>query len=537
MADGNIFQRIGAAIWPSSDEAPLASDLALGEPATIDPDGIWDSVDGIEKKDVANGGTLGSTGATADGGYVISTDRERPGLTGVKRFEKFAEMVADTTIVSAGVRLFVALIKKADWAVVPAEGQEENARAVELRDLVESMMYDMTSSWTKIVGQLAMFKFDGFRIMEWTAKRRDDGVIGMADVEIRPPRTIVRWDLDPGGTVLGCWQLQPDMREQYLPRAKLVYGVDDTLTENPEGLGLYRHLVMTSIRLRAFHSLEETGFETDLRGIPIAYAPLGALDKECEEAGNSPAAKAKKQRYRKPLIDFINGHIRNRRTGMMFDSETYRSNDDAQTPSSVKKWSVELLQGEATSFDAIAKAIDRLNMEMARVLGVEHLLLGADGGGSLALGQAKVDVLYLNVQSAQSEIVEILERDWLGPIAELNGWDPELVPSLAVAEMRAEDVAAITDALAKLAQAGSVLQPDDPVINVVRDMLHLPHVPEELMERGASLLENVNDPQEPEEDPEDTSEPGLRKRANVVWLKSRRSKRRALMAEQRRRAA
>jgi hypothetical protein len=518
LAD-NIFTRIGRAFRQSDDGADDALDLGgFGAPPEhIEPD--WDSVDGVAK--AAPTGTIGSTGASTVGGFILSTERG-PKLQGIKRFEAFAEMVADTSIVAAGVRLFLALLKKAEWAVVPAEGQEENGRAKEIAEAVESMMYDMTSSWAKIVGQLAMYRFDGFRILEWTAKQRDDGQIGMLDVEIRPPRTIVRWDLDPGGTVLGVWQQTPDFKEVFLPRGKVVYGVDDTLTEHPEGMGLYRHLVLTARRLKAFHDLEEIGFDTDLRGIPVAYGPLAALDKMVEDEGGTEASKAKRTQYRKPLIDFINSHIRNRRQGLMFDSETYRSSDERQTPSPVKKWSVELLQGESSSFEAMTKAIVRLNQEMARILGVEHLLLGADGGGSLALGRAKVDVLFLTVQATQSELVEILERDWLGPIAELNGWEPDLVPSLAVAELRGEDVAAVTEALDTMARAGAVLQPDDPAINVVRDMVNLPHVPDELMARDADLL--GDDPDDPDAPIDRAPEPGMNKRVNVHWIRSRRSK-------------
>jgi hypothetical protein len=528
----SIFTRIGR-WWDGEPEDTAASAPMMAAPEHIS-DG-WDAPTDPAMAKAASTVTIGSTGETAMGGYILSTERG-PRLEGIKRYEAFADLLANTAIVAAGVRLFLALLKKADWAVVAAEGKEDDPRAQELAELVESMMFDMETSWTTMVGKLAMYRFDGHRLLEWTAKRRDDGAIGMADVEGRPPRTISRWDLDEGGKVRGVWQqCPPTMTEVYIPREKLVYGVDDSLTESPEGMGLFRHLVMTARRLKGFHDLEEIGFETDLRGIPVAYGPLGALD---EMLKKGEIDKATWTKYRKPLVDFINSHIRNRKSGMMFDSETYRSTDDAQTPSSVRKWGVELLQGESSSFEAMAAAINRLNQEMARVLGVEHLLLGADGGGSLALGRAKIDVLYLMVQSTQSEIVEILERDWLGPIAALNGWDEDLIPSLAVAEMRAEDVAAITEALAQLAQAGAVLMPSDPVVDVVRDMLNLPHAPEERMELDAALLGGLDDPEatEPKPKPGDEDKPAreVEKRARTTrWIKSRRSRRRAMEAAKR----
>src|SRR3546814_20251145 len=73
-------------------------------------------------------------------------------------------------------------------------------------------------------------------------------------------------------------------------RAKIVYAVDDTLSDSPEGLGLFRHLAKTAYRLETFLSLEEIGFTTDLRGIPVARAPLGELRQEVIDSGPEGSA-------------------------------------------------------------------------------------------------------------------------------------------------------------------------------------------------------------------------------------------------------
>ena len=487
----NIFSRIGQ--WLGDEAASPAS----AQPE-FDPDSTWDRIDGqpMDKRGGASPfDVLGTTGASTVGGFIISEDRG-PNLQGAERYKAYREALLDTTIIAAGVRLFITLIRKAEWAALPAEGEEDSAEAKEKAELTYSMMFDMVSSWSTMVGKLAMFRFEGARLLEWTAKRRDDGLIGIDRAEVRPMATIVRWILDEGGNVEAVVQQDPlTVREVPIPREKLIYGVDDVISENPEGTGLLRHLVKTAKRLRGFLELEEVGYETDLRGIPVASVPIEELDKKCEEKGNTPAAKAARSRFLQPFLNFINAHNKNKRLGILKDSQPYRNADETQSPSQVRKWDVELLQGESTSFDAMAKAIDRMNQEMARVLGVEHLLLGADGGGSLALGKGKIDVLFLTVQSLQSELVEILERDWLGPIADLNGWDPKFVPSLAVAELRKEDVESIAEVLAKLAQAGAMLIPNDPVVAEIREMMDLPLPPEDLLDINASLL--GNDPTDP----------------------------------------
>jgi hypothetical protein len=124
----------------------------------------------------------------------------------------------------------------------------------------------------------------------------------------------------------------------------------------------------------------------------------------------------------------------------------------------VPKWALELLNGDSQSFDSMAGAVNRMNQELARILGVEHLLLGSDGGGSLALARSKVGTFYLTVTSTLLDLLEIYDRDLIAPLAELNGWPEELWPQMGVNEISDRDLEQVLDALAKLAQAGA---PDD----------------------------------------------------------------------------
>ena len=478
--------------------------------------------------------TLGSTGQTTVGGYVTVMDR-LPALAGPLRWRTYREITLNTAIIATGVRLLIRLIGKSEWAANPPEGQEDNKAAKDAADAVYDMMFDMASPWATVIRKLAMFPFNGFAVLEWTAKRRDDGLIGIADVESRPCETIIRWNVDPSGTVLGCFQRTTASNEVELPRDKIIYAVDDVLTESPEGVGLFRHLAVISHKLRAFEDLEQVGFENDLRGIPVAYGPMGELLDQAKLKGPAEGASWLAGML-KPLKDFVQGHVRNKELGVVLPSDTYRTKDEAQTPSAAKKWSVELLQGNATGFDGIAHAIKRLNSEAALLLGVEHILVGAEGGsGSHALSKVKTDGFYLLVTAILTDCVEIMERDWLGPIARLNGWDDEIVPTLAVEAISETDVNEVADVLLKMAQAGAVLTPDDPAIGEVRDMLGLSRPPE-VDPLDASLLPGRADATKPDQplDP-NAPMPALEKRRK--WIKSNRSTRRAAAMMAKRRGA
>lgn len=482
-------------------------------------------------------GTSRTTGSVVTGegaGTFDEPDREL-NLVGSRRFDEFDRMVRDVAIVGAGVRLFLNLISNAVWTVNPPEdlNEAETKQAQEIADQAYDDLFGMTTSWSSVVRKTAAFRLQGFSIQEWTAAKKEDGHIGFLDVEHRPQRTIVRWNRDQGGTVESVVQRVPGRADVELPRSKIVYAVDDTLTDSPEGVGLFRHMAKTSARLEMFLALEEIGFTTDLRGIPIARAPLGELRQEVLDSG-PPGSEARAQAESRrtgllaPLRNFLDKHVRNEKTGMLLSSDTYQSvsADKTNTPSNVPKWAIELLNGESQSFEAMANAVRRMNQELARILGVEHLLLGDDGGGSLALARSKVGTFYLTVTSTLLDLLEIYDRDLLTPWSELNGVPEELRPQMGVNEISDRDIEQVLDALAKLAQAGAPMMPDDPAVGEIYDLLGLTRPPEREDEMDLSLNPGRNEPgqrRDPANDDDLEDNPEDRRVAKRRTLRSRRN--------------
>ena len=257
----------------------------------------------------------------------------------------------------------------------------------------------------------------------------------------------------------------------YLPRSKLVYCVDDTFTDNPDGLGLFRHLVEPSHRQTRYLQLEGWGYETDLRGVPVGRAPLTELSKMVDKKTITPTQRAT---IVAAISNFIQNHIRNPESGLLLDSETFRALDAANTPTNIAKWSMELMQAGQTSLPDLDKAIQRLNHDMARLLGIENLLLGSDGSGSLALSEDKTNSLFLTVDSAMDDLQEAAQKDIVDTIWRLNGLDEDLKPWLKPATTQFKDVEKMTAALRNLATAGAVLSPNDPAIGEIRDIMGLP---------------------------------------------------------------
>ena len=414
--------------------------------------------------------TIGAMGTIFYDGH-ISEDETNAKLRGSQKYKTYSNLLLNTSIISAGVRYFINLVAKANWKVEP---YDDSSQSQEVAEFVESILGDTETSWSRIVKRSAMYKFYGFSVQEWTAKRREDGRIGLEDISPRAQSTIERWDIDEGGLVRGVTQRAPQtQKEVYLPREKIVYLVDDSLNDSPEGLGLFRHLVDPASRLQRYEVLEGYGFETDLRGVPVARGPLSIL---AQKVASGEITKEQKLAMEKPLRDFIENHVKNPKLGLLLDSSTYTSMDEAGNPSQVPLWSVDLLNVNSSSQAEVAQSISRINQEIARILNVEGLLLGSDSKGSHALSKDKTQALYLVVDSTLKELRESYSKDLLPIIWQLNGFGNIPYPKLNTEAIQFRDVEQITTALRDLSVAG--LAEDDPATNEVRDIMGLSHAPE-----------------------------------------------------------
>lgn len=449
-------------------------------------------------------------------GYIASSEKSYR-LRGRQKYTTYNELVTNTVIVAAGVRYFLNLVANVEWTFQPPKDEDDEPLegAQEVADFVRDVFSDMESSWPKVVRRAARFRFQGFSWQEWTAKNREDGRIGLKDVEPRPCSTIEKWDLDEGNSVLGVTQYVSGRQETYLPRGKALYLVDDVLEDRPEGTGLLRHLVRSAERLKGYEDLEELAFETDLAGIPIGRAPL----KEMRDRVNASTMTADAVRKARSAVDsFVKNRIRNKFKGATLDSETYNAigADGSTSPSAVRKFDVELLKGEGGPYADTANAINRINREMAQLLGIEHLLLGSDGTGSLALIGGKLSSLFLVVSSTLGEISDSVDRDLIAVVCALNGIPKELWPKAHPAEVDVNDVQAVASVLASLATAGAPMVPDDPAVDAVRARIGLPPAPEppELSDEDQALVDRMRAglplPAEPnpEDDPDAEVKPG-----------------------------
>lgn len=415
---------------------------------------------------------MGVPGFSVVGGRLNTIERNSK-LVGEQKYITASDMLANISIISAGLHYFLNLVASPNWVVEPVDDSSEAKQAAEF---VESCMYDMDSSWTRTIRRAGMYRFYGFGVQEWVAKRRLDGKTGFARVESRPQFTIQEWDVDENGTIRGMWQTSPfDYTRRYLPRGKVIYLVDDTFSDSPEGFGLLRALAEPTERYTEYQRIEGLGFERDFRGVPVGYAPRAEI---AAAVDNGDIDAATGQTMLGGMEQFVQMRNKGISTGLLLDSSTYTSvSETGQNVSGAKKWGIELLTGSANGIEHVGAAITRLRYDMAMIIGTDGLLVGSDGG-SRALSEDKSRNLYLNVNSCVNDIAETYEKDFISPLWVLNGLDDRLKPSLKAEDVSFRSVEQVTAALRDMATAGAVLGIDDPVINDVRGLLGVSNAPE-----------------------------------------------------------
>lgn len=429
--------------------------------------------------------TQGGAGFSVYGGFVSDKERNAQ-LAGNRRFLTYSQILADSTIVASGVRYFLNLAAKTEWKLRPANDEGD---AAEMADFVEAMMKEMETPWHQVVRQAAMHRMYGFAVMEWTARRTSSDAreklgpnrIVISHVENRPQHTIEQWDTDFAGRVRGViqWPTQNPGERIYLPRGKFVYLCDKSFTDDPRGLGILRHVVRPVKQLRDYERLEHTGFETDMRGIPIAKAPLAEIQ-DAVSLNRLSAEQA--EALMQPLRDFITNHLRGTDSGIVLDSSVYSGRGEDETPIKAEKYTVDLLSGGSYGHKEIAEAIERINREIARVLGVEQLLLGADSAGSLALSRDKSQAFFMVVNSALSELRAAFRQDLLKPLWTLNGFDEDLMPELVFESVEFKDPEQISKVVKDLATSGVPILPKDDLVNEMLEVVGLSPLNQKLRE-------------------------------------------------------
>lgn len=413
---------------------------------------------------------FGSTGEGYNGGGGYTQSREQSmELNGSRKYTTYANYIANVHVVALGVRYILDILGGTRWKFTPSEADTDARYA----GMVDSIITGMSSPWGDHLQKMGMYKFNGAAIHEWVAMRRPDGLIGIQNLEHRPMHTVTRWSTDDAG-INGVYQRARNTgTEIMMPREKLVYVVDSSISDSPEGVGLLRHVAEPARQLQRLEQLEGYGYEMDVNGVPklwIPYAKLNAAVKsKAMEKKDADAVIAN-------LESFQERHIKNPSLGISLESAPYTSMDASSSPSSMRMFDLEILSSQNSSAGPINIAVERKCREIARVLGIEALLLGTGGSAQASVSRDKVSQLQQTVMRMNTKMAWCVDKDLVRRIGQLNGWDEKFLPASNPDPVSLRDINEIVAAITAL--AGAPFREGDTAENEIRSMIGISPAPE-----------------------------------------------------------
>lgn len=434
---------------------------------------------------VAKKGATGTDGFWAPGGFIVSGERD-PKLQNRQKWVSYDNLPANVAIVMGALNITLTLAGGVKWTLTQNKNGGRAAR--KCMDLVQDGLIDarMDKPWRNVVRRHYMKKFRGFAMHAKSWRVDSKGRQVYAGLEHRPQWTIERWIQAAEGEPWTAVVQRGRSGKEFPPIARedLFYSVEDGISGEPDGLGLFRALVKLANTLEGLEQLERIGFDTDMRGTPIGRAPLAKLAQETVTFGgcaqdDQAAIKAYVQGQVKFLDDLLQNHLVTKDRSILFDSAVYNSQatDGSLTPTAVYEWGLDTVKTAISGMPELGAAIARVTRLMAILMNAEWLLLGSeDSGGTYNMHANKTAMMGLAINGGLDDIADDANRDLVWPLVARNGFNPETdAPKLEHEPIPTESILAAAQALVLIQQAG--LRPDDKAGDVIRARADLPAAP------------------------------------------------------------
>lgn len=415
----------------------------------------------------AMGMELGQTGLKANGG-VIREEWLRA-LQGDRGRKVLAEM-RDSALIGTGLYALAMLVRRAEWRTVPADGRPEDDPDVEFAD---SLRHDMSHSWSALIGEImAGMPVFGWQLHEVVYKRRagerldspgessrySDGLIGWRKLAVRSQDTLVRWDLDPkDGGIRGMWQRRTDGSVVCIPIEKAALFRTTVARGNPEGRSALRTAYRPWYLAKRVEEYEAIGVERDLTGIPRFWLPEELLD---------PGASGTHAAARQAFED-IGKNLRNDEQATVLMPLVYDGDGN-------KRYDMDLISAPGSKQIDTQPILARYGQQQLMTMLADVVLLGHEKVGTQALSSSKVDLLAASLDSWLEGMGDVWNRHLLPRVFTLNGKPTGELPSYEASSVAPDDVAAVVDALAKLATSGAPLWPSEELMEWVADKVGFP---------------------------------------------------------------
>ena len=421
-------------------------------------------------------------GVAGDNTYngQIRADEFLPELRGKKAIRKYREMRDNDSTIGAVMYATEQVLRDVDLKVMPANDSTEAKKEAEF---VESVLDDMDHTLDDHIAESLSNLSYGFAWFEVIYKRRNgptersdkkrskysDGRMGVRKIAIRAPWTISRFDVDQQtGDVKGIYQDGSGYNNSnYIPTRKSLYYRTTTINGDPAGRSILRNAYTSYEYVNNLQSIEAIAVERELAGIPVARIPAEYL------SGDATAAQSG---FVNNLQSILRDVKFNEQGYIILPSDTYPDKDGA--PTNQKLVDVELMSSSGSRNIDIDPIVRRYQHDIARSVLSEFLMLGGGSTGSYALSKSKTDLFLRALESYIQAIVDVLNKQLVERLWELNGLNYDLMPTIVAGDVAPHDLREIAAFLRNLNGADINVSDHPEVIQDLMDIAELKYDPE-----------------------------------------------------------
>ena len=416
-------------------------------------------------------------GVAGDNTYngQIRADEFLPELRGKKAIRKYREMRDNDSTIGAVMYATEQVLRDVDLKVMPANDSTE---AKEEAEFVKSVLDDMDHTLDDHIAESLSNLSYGFAWFEVIYKRRNgptersdkkrskysDGRMGVRKIAIRAPWTISRFDVDQQtGDVKGIYQDGSGYNNSnYIPTRKSLYYRTTTINGDPAGRSILRNAYTSYEYVNNLQSIEAIAVERELAGIPVARIPAEYL------SGDATAAQSG---FVNNLQSILRDVKFNEQGYIILPSDTYPDKDGA--PTNQKLVDVELMSSSGSRNIDIDPIVRRYQHDIARSVLSEFLMLGGGNTGSYALSKSKTDLFLRALESYIQAIVDVLNKQLVERLWELNGLNYDLMPTIVAGDVAPHDLREIAAFLRNLNGADINVSDHPEVIQDLMDIAEL----------------------------------------------------------------
>lgn len=413
--------------------------------------------DELMKQDAAMVGglteQLGQTGLIRFSGHVNEEFLTR--LRDSRGRQIYTEMGSNDPIIGSMLYAIEMLLRQVPWTIKPFDDSDDPSD-IGNAAFVEEVFDDMTHNMASFIGEWMAAPQYGFAPFEIVWKHRQgfnrnsdlnskftDGKLGIADLEIRHPTSLVKWIFDDDGNVEAMEQRSPPTFETViLPAEKMLFFTVLQRKQNPEGMSLLRRAFVPWYRKKRIEEIEGIGIERELAGVPVMKTPPAWWLSTATDDEQNLLALAKKI-VKRLRTDEQEGVVMPR----IVDSEGN------------ELFTLELMTAGGSRSIETGPPKEYYSRQMAMTILADVILIGHESVGSFALASSKTNLFGAGLGALLDNIEEVFNRELIPRIMTLNGLDPARSPTINHGDIETPDLKVLGDYFKRLSDSGMQLFP------------------------------------------------------------------------------